>query len=116
MILKNTGIYIKNSIFNIKKDKCLKDPILNPFRYSEVIPQSKLIGGLYTNAQMPFASQCLDPVEGVSRSKVWPGRGCGQVEGVARSKVWLGRRCGQVEGVASDQGRRSDKQVRQNCV
>jgi hypothetical protein len=72
MILKNTSIYIKNSIFKIKKDKCLKDLILNPFRYSEVISQSKLIGGLYTNAQMPFASQCLDPIEGVSRSKVWP--------------------------------------------
>jgi hypothetical protein len=54
MTLKNTRVYIKNSIFNIKKDNCLKDLILNPFRYSEVISQSKLIGGLYTSAQMAF--------------------------------------------------------------
>ena len=54
MILKNTSIYIQYSIFKIKKDKCLKDLILNPFRYSEVISQSKLIGGHYTSAQMAF--------------------------------------------------------------
>ncbi len=72
MILKNTSIYIRNSIFKIKKDKCLKDLILNPFRYSEVNFTTKWTGGGIQSAQMPFASLCIDPVEGVARSKEWP--------------------------------------------
>ena len=32
---------------------------------------------------MPFASLCLDPVEGVVRSKVWRGRGCDQRSGTS---------------------------------
>ncbi len=69
MILKNTSIYIRNSIFMIKKDKCLKDLILNTFLYSEVISQSKLIGGLYTSAQTVFGAQAL--TRGLGVDKVW---------------------------------------------
>jgi len=92
MILKNTSIYIKNSIFKIKKDKCLKDIILNPFRYSEVISQSKLIGGLYTSAQTAFGEAV-------------------QTTGKQRS----GARTA-IRGEDCDQGRGTDAQERQNCV
>ena len=93
MILKNTSIYIKNSIFKIKKDKCLKHLILNPFRYSEVISQSKLIGGRYTSAQTVLARRL--------RRAVW---------------AWTRSGRGQGLGVDNDQGQGTDAQERQNCV
>ena len=90
MILNNTSIHIKNSIFKIKKDKCLKDLILNPFRYSEVISQWKLIGGLYTSAQTALGAQASTRSLGVD--KVW---------------AWT-----TIKGVDDDQGRGADKLLR----
>ena len=83
MILKNTIINIKNSIFKIKKDKCLKDLILNPFRYSEVISQSKLIGGRYTSAQTALGAQASTRGLGAGKVWAWTRSGRGQ-----RSKPW----------------------------
>ena len=37
MILNNTSIHIKNNIFKIKKDKCLKDLILNLLGHPQAI-------------------------------------------------------------------------------
>ena len=100
MILKNTGIYIKNSIFKIKKDKCLKDLILNPFRYSEVISQSKLIGGRYTSAQTALGAQASKRSLGVD--KVWARARSGRGQGLGAGKVWARARSRRGQGLGAD--------------
>ena len=54
MILNNTSIHIKNSIFKIKKDKYCKYHILNLLGHPQAISPWKLIGGLIASAQMVF--------------------------------------------------------------